>query len=249
MIQFIDSNCMVGRRMMPREGAPKSTEDLKNLMDELGITQAVVYHSIAKESDMKLGNSLLSEEVKGSGRFFKQWAVMPNVWNEFLDPSDLCREMKAQNITSVRLFPQAFGYSLKPYACGALLERLASHKVPIFIDRDQLSSWDALYELCNDYPNARFVLCNTTYHCTRFLVPIVSACDNLYVETSTFLMHNGVQHFCEQFGAHRMIFGSNAPEASMAAGVSLIRYANLSPAEKEMIASKNIQQLLGEVTL
>lgn len=249
MISFIDSNCMIGRRMMSREGDLKSTEDILTLMDELGITQAVVYHSVAKEADMKLGNSLLPEETKGMDRFIKQWTVMPNIWNEFFDASVLLEEMKAQNITSVRLLPKSFGYSLKPYACGSLIDSLAAHKIPIFIDRNQLSDWDALYELCTSYPDARFVLCNTTYHCTRFLIPIVAACHNLYVETSTFLMHNGIQHFCDQFGAHRMIFGSNAPEASMAAGVSLIRYANISSAEEQMIASENIKRLLGEATL
>ena len=78
MINFIDSNCMVGRRMFCREGSPKTTEDIINIMDRAGIDKSVAFHSVAKENDPKTGNDFLEDEIGGNDRFIRQWIVMPD---------------------------------------------------------------------------------------------------------------------------------------------------------------------------
>jgi len=248
-IDFVDANCMIGRPVVQREGSLKNTEDLMKLMQDCGVVKALVYHSVARESDMLMGNSLLEQEIKGKDCFLKQWLVMPNIWEEFINPDVLLKQMRDQNVCSVRLLPKLYGYSLKRYASGELIDALTACKVPLFLEQSQLSSWDELYEFCQEYPKSKVVLCNTGYRCLRGLVPVLSACKNLYVETSTFLVHNGIKEFCRHFGAERMIFGAGTPEASMAAAVAQICYAEIAEEEKQLIASGNILNLLGEVEL
>ena len=248
-IDFVDANCMIGRPVVQREGALKSTEELMRLMQDCGVVKALVYHSVAREADMLEGNALLEQEIEGRECFLKQWVVMPNIWEEFMNPDVLLGSMREQNVRSVRLLPKLYGYSLKRYASGELIDALAACKVPLFLEQGQLASWDALYEFCKDYPQVRVVLCNTGYRCLRGLVPILSACSNLYVETSTFLVHNGIREFCRHFGAERMVFGGGIPDASLAAAVAQIRYADISEEERQMIAAGNIRKLLEEVAL
>lgn len=248
MLKFIDTNCMIGRRNIVREGSPVTLTDYTEIMERCGIETAIVYHSIAKENDILTGNSQLENDLGNNSRFLKQWAVMPNICGEFIPETELLGEMKKHNVKTVRIFPEIYDYSLKPYASGKLINTLAEARVPIFIDKPQLS-WDDIYMLCTTYPNAIFVLCNTWYRCLRPLVPILEACDNLLIETSTYLMHNGIRDFCRRFGAERMLFGSGLPEYSAIAATSLIRYADISTEEKNKIASGNILKLLNEVTL
>lgn len=249
MLYFIDANCMIGTRQQIREGSLKNTQEYFSLMDDLGIKKAVVFHSFAKEADCRAGNSLLENETDGYECFLKQWVVMPNIWGEFIQPEQLIAEMRQKNVRSVRLFPLNFNYSLKPYASGELLSILSKHQIPVFIDRNQFAAWEDVYELCQDYPKAKFVLCNTGYNCTRQLAPLMNVCRNLYIDTSTLLMHQSIRDFCSYFGAQRLIFGSAAPIGSMAAAVSLIRYSDITVQEKEQIAYKNIEKLLGEAIL
>lgn len=249
MLHFVDANCMIGTRQQIREGSLKNTQEHFSLMDDLGIKKAVVFHSFAKEADCRAGNSLLENETDGYKCFLKQWVVMPNIWGEFIQPEQLIVEMRQKDVRSVRLFPLSFNHSLKPYASGELISILSQHQVPIFIDRDQFTAWENIYDLCQDYPEAKFILCNTGYNCTRQLVPLMYACHNLYIDTSTLLMHQSIRDFCSYFGSQRLIFGSGAPIGSMAAAVSLIRYSDIPVQDKEQIAYKNIEKLLREATL
>ena len=249
MLKFIDANCMIGRRNMCREGAPVSLSDYTEAMDRCGIEKAIVYHSVARENSALTGNRCLEQELPQDGRFLKQWAVLPNVCGEFSPEDQLLAELGRNQVRTVRIFPGAYDYSLKPYVSGRLMDVLAEARVPVFVDKSRKFDWEDLHELCMTYPKARIVLCDPGYRCLRPLVPILERCENLYVETSTYLIHNGIRDFCRRFGAERMIFGSGMPEIAATASTSLIRYADISAEEKQKIASGNIMRLLEEVTL
>lgn len=249
MISFIDANCMLGQRMNVREGSLKTTQDVVEMMDRVGIVRAICYHSVAKENVPAVGNPLLNDEVGEDSRFLKQWVVMPNFWEEYMDPDRLLVEMKANGVTSVRMCPQHHAFSMAPYSAGELIEALTEKNVPIFIEKDQIPTWEDVHKICKNFPQARFVLLEPGYRCVRQLAPILKQCDNLWVETSNLLMHMGISEFCKFHGAERLIFGSGAPLQSMAAAVSQIRYSDISEKEMKMIASENITRLLGEVSL
>ena len=63
------------------------------------------------------------------------------------------------------------------------------------------------------------------------------------------MVHNGIKEICSRYGAERVIFGSGAPENSVAAAVSLVRYSDISDEEEELIASGNLLKLLEEMDL
>lgn len=249
MLKLIDANCRIGNGPVQREGAMKTTAELLSLMDDFGVEKAVVYHSVAQYSDPLLGNDLLAEETADQPRFLRQWAVLPALWGLQPAPAEWVKRMRVDNVCSVRLFPAQYGHSLKRYAADDLMAALSACGLPVFIGFEQLGSWDAVYNLCKDYPENRFVLCGAGYRCLRYLVPVMNACRNLYFETGTFLMHNGLRHFCENMGADRLLYGSGAPDGSIAATVSQLLLSDISDEEKEMIASGNLARLLSEVNL
>ena len=60
---------------------------------------------------------------------------------------------------------------------------------------------------------------------------------------------DGIEDVCAKFGAERILFGSSLPYGAGSAAVSMITYANISEEEKELIASGNLERLLGGVKL
>lgn len=249
MIRLIDVNCRLGEGPAPREGAPRAAADFLALMDAWNVEKALAFHAVAQYSDAELGNRLLAEETGGSERFSPQWAVLPALWDVLPAPEAWLDEMKRHSAKTARLFPKQYGHSLRRYAAGPLLDALASCRVPAFIALDQLDGWDALYDLCRAYPANRFVLCFPGYRCLRYLIPILNACDNLYVETSNFLGHGVIADFCRNQGPERLLFGSGMPEASLAAAASQLLLSDISEEEKALIGHGNAERLLAEVTL
>ena len=248
MTELFDVNCRIGAGPTRQEGAIASTKELLALMDEFHVTNALVHHSVAQYSDPLLGNGMVLSETAANGRLLPQWAVLPPLWDLFPSPEDLIGQMKENGVKTVRLFPAQYKHSLKRYAAGELLDALAQCNIPAFIALDQLADWDALYELCAAYPAGRFVLCRPGYRCLRSLVPILDACDNLWVETSDLFMHDGFKDLCRYQGAGRFLFGSGVPDASLAASASQLLLSDISDEEKRMIGAENIRKLLSEVS-
>lgn len=246
MLKFIDANCMIGRRLSPREGAPLTTEDYIEIMDRCGIEKALVYHAVAKESIMEVGNQLLEQET--TDRFLKQWVVMPGGLGEFIPEEKLLSAMKEKDVRSVRMLPGLFPYSVRPYASGKLIHMLTEAKVTIFVDKKKMS-WEDVYTLVSSYPETRFVLCNYTYRELRQLFPLVEGYKNLMIDTANLFVHDGIREFCRRFGAERLIFGTAMPEGAPSNIVPLVTYADINMEEKQMIASGNILRLLEEVSL
>ena len=248
MLDFIDARCMLGRTGQLREGAVASVNEIIQLMEHCNITQAVAYHSIAKECDLLAGNEQLIDATKDYPMFLRQWCVMPNTFGEFLKPENLLQKMKENHVTSVRMFPKTCDFSLHPRALGKLMRALTDCHVPVFIDLCQLD-WESLYRLCRDYPQVSIVLTEPGYRGNRQLESILLDCPNLYLGTSNYVIHNGLETFCKYFDASRLIFESGIPTGSACASVALVNYANISKEEKELIAHGNISRLLSEVCL
>ncbi len=248
MIEFVDSNLMVGKRKVLREGSVYKTEDYLELMDRCGVKSAMAYHSIAKECDIIPGNQMLDEFLKTNKRFMGQWVIMPSDTEESYAPEELIHKMKQSGIKAVRIYPQMHMFSIKSYTCGKLFKTLQAHKIPVFIEKCEIE-WGDLYELLKEYPKLPVVLCDTGYRCRRQLLPILRECKNLYVESSSYVPNNGVEDFCKKVGADRMIFGSGIPNGSVCGATALIRYSCISEEEKQKIASGNLLRLLAEVKL
>lgn len=248
MIKFFDSNCMVGTRNVCREGSLKTLDDFIEMMDICGIDKAIVSHSCARESNMMMGNLLLDDVIGNNSRFIRQWVVMPSCADEFPPADELLKFLIKHNVKCVRLEPATYHYSLEPYAFGELAGILTDNQIPVFMDRCQ-TNLEYLAKFLGYYPDLKIILTDTGYRDMRQLKYLLNAFDNLYIETSTFVTHNGIKYFVEEFGANRIIFGSGMPKASATASTSLIRYCDISNEEKEKIAYGNIERLLGEVMI
>ncbi|MBP3634299.1 MAG: hypothetical protein J6J43_06975 [Oscillospiraceae bacterium] len=249
MLRFIDARCMLGNRCIIREGDPNTKEDILELMDRCHIEKAVVYHAMAKESELPGGNMALVEETKDNDRFIRQWCALPSYFGEYLSAEDFFAAMKEHHVTSMRLLPKTCGYSLRPHVIGKLMDLAAQCRMPVFISLFEELTSDEVYDLCKAYPDVNFVVGNTGYRENRRLGPAVEQCDNLYLGTGNYVAHCGVELFCKYYGAERLVFDTGLPTGSATAAVSLIGYAEISREEKELIAHGNIERLLGEVTL
>lgn len=249
---FWDANLSFGPVRAPVPGAPYELEQLIPPLDQYGIEKALVYHSLAREYDPAAGNRALMRSIAGSDRFLPVFALLPHHTGEMPAPDALLRELQRQQVRAATLFPAPGHqhFSLRRWSCGPLLDALAACHLPLIIGLDQLGgSLEALGDFALQYPRLPIIATGVNFRADRMLYPLMEHAPQLYIETSAYKPFRGITEFCRRFGSERLLFGSGMPVTDPAASVSLITYAEISPAEKENIARKNLQRLLEHISL
>ncbi|MBP3634688.1 MAG: hypothetical protein J6J43_08970 [Oscillospiraceae bacterium] len=248
-MKFLDARIQLGQRCVLREGAPNTTEEILEVMQRCDIKKAIAFHAIAKEADMQAGNEELLKITGEDTPFLRQWIAMPSVFGEFYEPEELFSRMKQHNVTTLRLMPKKCGYPMKPYMVGKLMDAAADSHVPVFLTLHEDIAPFELYDLCKDFPRVNFVICGVDYRQNRLIGPLVEQCPNFYFGSSIYVVHGGLKLLSDYGCTDRLIFESGLPTGSATAAVSLIRYAEISREEKELIAHGNMERLLSGVTL
>jgi predicted TIM-barrel fold metal-dependent hydrolase len=244
-MDFFDCNCMVGRWGQPLPGQFHSAADLERELGRCGIARALVFHALAKELDPATGNSALARELSGRERLSPCWILMPHHTGEMPAPAQLCDRMAQQGVKAARLFPQAHSYSLGEWCCGELLSALEQRGIPVFLDHDQ-TNWSEVDALCAAHPGLPLTLLRVNYRAHRSLYPLFERHPNLHVEIGLFVAHNGIVDCARRYGARRLLFGSALPHFTPGGPIANIMYADVSDADKALIAGGNLRRLLGD---
>lgn len=248
--EFFDCNCSIGRSSVLYPGSFHTPEDLVRRMKSYGIGKALIFQSIARDHFPAEGNPILMEAIENHDELYPCWVVMTHHTGEFPNPSSLQKQLKENNVKAVRIFPsqERHNYSLKLYSAGELFEMLEQHRIPLFVDIDEIG-WNKIDEILDNFPSLPIILCNTGYRADRYIYPLMQAFPNLYIETSRYLSHLGVEALCKSAGTDRLLFGTGMPLYTGAGAVFFINNLMIEKSEKAKIASGNLQRLLSEVVL
>ena len=244
-LKFFDANCSVGRTGYPHLFDIPDAAGLKQEMATAGVEEALVYHTIARCADPRLGNSLLMDEINGHPELHPVWAVLPHHTAEMPPPAKLLPEMKAGGVRAVRMFPTKAlqSFSMADWCAGELLSALETERVPLILDAE-IIPWEEVRGLLKTYPRLPLIMANCNYRQNRFLYPLFEKFPNLHVELSWFMGGGAVEDVVERFGSRPLLFGSNMPRYTGTAAVGLLCYADIDRKDKEAIAGGNLRRIL-----
>ena len=248
-LKFFDANCRVGRGSRPAPGGIESAEDLLREMDEFDIERALVHSNEAKLYDPVFGNDLLMKEIASSDRLEPCWVAPPPDARGPLDVAEYIDTAVQAGVRAVRVYNQAetsYNYPLNEWMTGDLLSAMAEHRMPLFIEA--LSSpWDDIRAVCLKYSDLPVVSVRPKYREARWIYAFLDELPNFYFTFSLFAVHRVLEDVCSKFGPEHMIFSTDLPEFSPAIPIGMVMYANISDDDKALIASGNLERLLGGV--
>lgn len=249
-LKFFDCNCSVGRVAYPFLLDISDAAGLRCEMDTAGIEEALVFHTMARDTDPPTGNSRLHEEIATAPGLHPVWVVLPHHTGEISKPEKLLKEMKEKGVKAVRIYPMRdfHSFSTSEWNAGELLSALEDARVPLMIDAE-IMSWDSVQTILKDHPRLPVIGTNVTYRHNRFLYPLFDQFENLYVEISRFYAAGVIEDIVERFGPERILFGTNMPQCTGTTSVSMITYADVSHEAKEKIAGGTLRTLLKEALL
>jgi len=245
-LRFFDCNCSIGRLAVPQPGSIFTPSELISEMDFVGINQALVYHTWAREYSPAIGNSKLIQEIAGFIRLTPCWAIMPHHTGEFPAPAQLISMLLTHGVKAVRIFPSSawHNWSLSEWSSKPLISELAAWQVPIFVSFSEVN-WDNIFALGKAYPTLPIVVTEVRYEELRNLYPLLEELPNLHIDLSWTIVQFGLEALVGRFGPERFLFGSRMPIFSAGPALCYIQYANLPDETKQLIAGDNLGRLLG----
>ena len=247
-INFFDCNVILGRLTIPHGEVFETAESLRAELDRLRIQEAIVHHTIEAENSPVVGNRLLLEAIDAVEGLQPQWVVMPHHTEEMPRPKELIEDLKKNNVRTVRVFPgpDKYRFRLKEIESGELLGALNDVRMPLFVDHP-LVDWSTIEWLLKNYPAMPLVITTISYRVTRNIYPLMKHYNSLYIETSRFLSHRGIEDFVERFGPIKLLFSTKMPYNAGGGPVSQLTYAEISDEDMALIAGGNLRKLLGDI--
>src|SRR5690242_16048334 len=221
-------------------------------MDACGVDQAVVYHVVAKEHAPWPGNELLIHDLAGHPRLLPAFVLIPPFTGEQPPLPELLDMMNAYDVGLVRLFPASsldgHRFAMREWCIGPVLTAMEEAAVPVAVDfslfRRGEPPWDDVFEVCSKHPDLQLVLTDVQGRNNRSLYALLDRFPNLFLCTWGLNVHCGVEDITAKFGADRLLFGSNSPSRSMAAGRFVVDHADIAAEQTNQILGGNALRLL-----
>ncbi len=242
-----DANCVIGT--WP-DGGPTfyDAEDLRKAMARLGITHALVRHSLGWQHHPAEGNALLTEQLAGQTALAPCWVALPATTGEIGDAQSWLTTLADNKVRAVCIYPTTHGYPLTAWQCDTLLAPLAERRYLLLLERAE-ADWEQIAWLCSQYAGLHVLLLNCGYRVLRPLYALLDAYSNLYLDLSTIANFRGIEDLVAHFGADRLLFGTGQPRNEGAGIVAALNYSALNDSQREAIWGGNLVRLLQEVQL
>ncbi|MDA0837693.1 MAG: amidohydrolase family protein [Planctomycetota bacterium] len=244
-LEFFDACTQIGNRTKGQPDQPQTLDEYIDDMEHHGISEAVVYHATAREFDPSVGNELLHREIAERRNLHPQWVVLPPDTRELPPPDELVSQMKAQGVSSARIFPKLQNFLAHAFFLGELLDALQSAQIPLFVEFGEIG-WSEVIHLCTEFPGLRLVLTKVGYRETRYLPGILRKLENVTLDTALLANHALLEEYSARFGFGRFVYSSLWPFLSPANAITMIGYSALSDEARQAIASGNLKTLLGD---
>ena len=248
-LRFLDANTFIGRPVVSDVWQPATAASLLEAMDQAGIAGALLWHVSQRDDYPLRGNDQLTEAIAPHDRLWGCWTILPNQTGELGDLDKFFQRAHEARIRAFRIWPRAHRFLLRAEVMGDIFERMIEWKLPLICSTRQ-DNWQEVYDLLRDFNDLTVILSDVRcWGSDRFFRPLIERYPNVYLEISDYLVDGGIEAFVESYGAQRMLYGSGYPARYHGGMMLALAHAQISSADKEAIAGKNLQRLLEQVQL
>ncbi len=251
MLELFDLNAHVGKPVQPAAEWYDTPEALLAEMDHYGITRAVVTHYAARQAHPDIGNPATLRFV--GDRLSPAWSFVPSVGQKS-DAPRFVSSARAAGVRILRFYPGDFFVPFSVQAIGDFCELMQEHRMPLVVDFSTNMSygqfqtdWPGLIAVCRAFPDLPIITTEYRIRSNRMLFRALALCQNLRVCTSAIWLYRNLDHIVAEFGAERLLFGTNLPAFDPAIPVAMLRFADIPDDAKAAIAAGNLDALLSGV--
>lgn len=244
MADLFDVQCGFGGAK-PGQRRSATVEELLEQMERLSIARALV--RIAPEDmdrDVPASNRVLYQTCDRHRSLVPCPTLLPASGGDVPGEPEQVELLISQGAGAAHLRPRKDYWSTAEWASGGLFAALAERRVPVLCNQNAFGL-ETVAELSRRYPQLPFILFEVGYRLQRTLLALLRTCPNVLLSIGNpFSVHFGVEHLVKEVGAQRLLFGTGFPEADPMPAVSMLMYAELSDADKQLIGAGNFDRLI-----
>lgn len=250
---LFDFNAALGRFASPVGGAFDTPKELLAEMHRLGISDALVYHAVAAETDIMWGNRLLLEAVADTPNLHACWVMAPPALKDLEKPETWVRDAVDGNVRAARMFPRHSLYTLAEWCVGGLLTELEAAELPLLLDfglhhwSQQVIPWQDIRALCEKHPRLNVVIIGSTVGEVRDAFALLATVPNLHLEFHALNPPDLFRLAREEGFVDRLVFGSGLPRRAVECVVEQTLRSGLDGDGKAAIMEVNARRLLSLV--
>ncbi len=266
MTVFFDVNHWLGSSqhyIAARDGAAGGKKEIiENIKKRLGdndIKKVILASKLASGYDWKTGNDRLletglSRDIEG---LYYCLVLNPDAYFRY-DFKSYLGQIYKKDVRLFRIFPRSQLFYLNDYYMKCIYRILSEKRFPVMLDLKQLDitgnkyfDIDVLEKVLAENPDMPFILETTLKQCmfSRFYFPLMERFENLYLEASSLLLYDQIEHYVEKFGSGRLVFGTNYPGLPIEINTARIILSGMSEADKDNIAHGNLEKIMGGIEI
>lgn len=248
-MKFFDANILYGIPSQKRmyELVPHVPALLRKLQ-EFGIGKAIVRREEQFFGCPISANARLADEIRRADNLWGVWTMLPPHCHELPPPDKILSAMKKNRIVGWQFFPGQNKYLFHWRVLKTWFELAEKNHIPLFIDFAFVAERDLL-DVMDRYPELTVILRNASvWPPDRILRPFLSEFPNACMETSYYLTADGLDGLAAEGFTEKILFSTRFQSSHAGGPMLMLKHANISEAEKSLIASENLERILKGIT-
>ena len=249
-MKIFDAFLTIGRTNQAISECPCTQSQVLELMDRYNVQEALVVHTVARDSDPESGNAVLSKI--NSRRLHRVWAFDPAYVIEETPEMFLERALR-NRAKAIMVNPLMRDIRLdRSKRLLALAKLLEQRRIPFLViyrayDSDEdVIDWYMLSDFCKKFPQLPVLAWQWRTRANRPMFDALAETKNLIVSLSSIWQAQMVEQICQTFGPHCLVFSLGLPSLDPGAFIPVLSYADISEKAKLAIADGNIRKILRE---
>jgi hypothetical protein len=250
-MKFFDALLPIGRTNGAMFNAPTTMEQLLGYMDRYYISEALVVHTLSRDSGPDIGNmeilSCKHERIK------HVWAFDPCCVKVDSAAEFLNRALE-NDIKAILINPTMMGVRIdRTSRIDELAGLLEKRRIPLILSYSKLAglpadiiNWYELTDFCKKFPKLPVIACELRTLSNRPMLEALAHTRNLKVMLSSIWQAQMLDTIVERFGQQRVVFSMGAPLMDPGDFQMVVNYADISLKAKEAVAYGNMMNILKE---
>lgn len=237
-MRIIDAHRSLGP--FPTGPGPGTAAELVADLDHLGIESAAVTPAWSLYADPRSAVEYEAHRTpeEWSSRLYRVPVVIPAVagagWPDSVD--------EVLGAPLVRACPQRHRFEVLGPTALRFWRALADQGVPLALDASECGL-SAVGALAAAVPNLRVLVLTPGYRELRRLTELLEQAPGVVVETGTIVSAGAIEWLARTVGAHRLVFGTGAPQWDDAGPRFQLDHLDLPERDVELIAHGSWEQL------
>lgn len=261
-MRLFDCNACFGTPDVPPLQYAETAAALLAEMDFCAVDEALVTCAAQRCDSPLVGNELVVAATRGQSRLHPSWVLLPPQTEEQAPSIDrFLADVAGAGVRALWAYPGRDKYLLNGTTFGAVFEELIEHSVPLFFPLEEAMpgggghaafqvGWQMVDTLLGEFPRLTLVVANPmVWGEDRYFRPLIERHRNLYLDIGAYEQGRGLEDFCRKYGGERLLFGTHYPDVPMGGTVLNLLHADIAQSHRELIASGNLERLLGGVRL